>query len=146
MQTDLFVRDRTPRSATTTLDRRPPVRVRVTRRIPDADLDDTRLAARLKHEAGGRPVDYGTFVIRRNLQPGIDAKQFYNLYRDADPSPYEYRWDEAFRPTHQCRTTGLLVQVNPRTCGTIADLLIESGSWGSEPTPGGSLPERFIAL
>ena len=90
-----------------------PTTVRVRRQIPSHELSDVRLVQRIKAMYPGKDKQslYGRFVQERNLKPGIDAKEFYEIYDMVGSDLHIEDRNVDFKPTHKDKNTGALVMV-----------------------------------
>lgn len=111
-----------------------PTTVRVRRRIPSNDLSDIQLIQRIKsmYPREDKQTLYGRFVQERNLSPGIDAREFYEIYDVVGSDPHIEDRNVDFKPTHKDKNTGALVMVWLDENG-IYHLVTDYGSTGSCP-------------
>lgn len=111
-----------------------PTTVRVRRQIPSPELSDIQLVQRIKARYPGEDKGslYGRFVQERGLRPGIDAKEFYEIYDTVGSDPHVEDRDMDFKPTHRDRNTGALVMVWLDDKG-IYRLVTDYGSTGTCP-------------
>ena len=111
-----------------------PTTVRVRRHIPSPELSDVQLVQRIKamHPREDKQSLYSRFVQERSLSPGIDAKEFYEIYDMVGSDPHIEDREMEFKPTHRDKSTGNLVMVWLDDKG-IYRLVTDYGSTGSCP-------------
>lgn len=111
-----------------------PTTVRVRRQIPSPELSDVHLVQRIKamYPSEDRNALYTRFVQERNLKPGIDAKEFYEIYDMVGSNLHVEDREVEFKATHRDKNTGTLVMVWLDDEG-IYRLVTDYGSTGSCP-------------
>jgi len=112
-------------------------------RIPDEELSDRELMARMKSEGHVDPqIAYGIFAYRKRFNPGIDAFEFNKIFNQVDPNPHTTRKTVPFYPTHRDILLDKLCCVK-REEGNIR-IVWEFGMTGGQPAH--LFDDRFIPL
>lgn len=111
-----------------------PSTVHVRRHIESAELSDAQLVARVKamYPKVDKQALYGRFVQQRGLRPGIDAKEFNEIYDYVRPDMYVEERNVDFKPTHRNKGNGLLTMIWDDERG-VHHYIDENGSIGSNP-------------
>lgn len=100
--------------------------------IPDSELGDTELIQRIKSYGVDRSKGWSLFVTARSLRPGIDAKDFYQIFDSVGPNAHTKQTTVDFDPTHKDEN-GTEIMVISRS-PTVVKYVLGYGGIGSSPS------------
>ena len=112
----------------------PPEYVVVGRKKSRNTADASDLAADYKARGIERNASYSQFVKDRNLNPGMNASEFYKVFDRATPARFEESTGGdrvKFSPTHWDNLTESYVQITPDATGR-REMLWETGNHGAD--------------
>lgn len=102
--------------------------------IPDFELSDTELVARIKSYGQERQASYSLYVKARMLLPTISAKEFNEIWDSVSPNPYMKVEEVDFTPTHKYKDPkmeGVTIMVTQTTPTAVKFILSYGGTGGS---------------